>query len=312
MAERRNAVACCWRQVRWPPSFLAGAEPQRRHPASSIPQRLTTNTGAINCVTFNDNANHTGDVVNDTTGTITVLGLPGQFGQQTGISVFGAGTQITGNIINNGTISAPANGQIMQGIGVDAANFPGSLVTGSITNNGSIDVSGLGMYVGGNVNGSIVNNNIIHSGFTAINVTGTNTGSPVTIGGSVINAGTITFTLAPTLQFPSASNQAVGIGVSEAHVGGSVINSGSITTPGQTGVEVRIFHCRRQGQQQRHHHRDRHECLPVQLSQRHRRLQLERRLDRKHQHRHDHGRPVRHPHAVAAGDQQHDRRQHHQ
>jgi len=196
------------------------------------------NAGAINCVTFNDNANHTGDVTNDTTGTITVLGLPGQFGQQTGISVFGAGTQITGNIINNGTISAPANGQIMQGIGVDAANFPGSLVTGSITNNGSIDVSGLGMYVGGNVNGSIVNNNIIHSGFTAINVTGTNTGSPVTIGGSVINAGTITFTLAPTLQFPSASNQAVGIGVSEAHVGGSVINSGSITTPGQTGVEV--------------------------------------------------------------------------
>jgi hypothetical protein len=161
-----------------------------------------------------NNANHTGDVVNDTTGTITVLGLPGQFGQQTGISVFGAGTQITGNIINNGTISAPANGQIMQGIGVDAAIFPGSLVTGSITNNGTIDVSGLGMYVGGNVNGSIVNNNIIHSGFTAINVTGTNTGSPITIGGSVINAGTITFTLAPTLQFPAANNQAVGIGVS--------------------------------------------------------------------------------------------------
>src|ERR1700731_2604441 len=116
------------------------------------------NAGAINCVTFNDNANHTGDVTNDSTGTITVLGLPGQFGQQTGISVFGAGTQITGNIINNGTI---------------------------------------------------VNNNIIHSGFTAINVTGTNTGSPVTIGGSVINAGTITFTLAPTLQFPAANNQAV-------------------------------------------------------------------------------------------------------
>ena len=197
-----------------------------------------TNSGAINCVTFNDNATHVGDVTNDTTGTITVLGGAGPFGQATGISVFGAGTQISGDIINNGSISGPVNGQALQGIGVDAGVFPGSVVTGSITNNGTIDVSGLGIDVGGNVNGSIVNNNIIHSGWTAIQVTGTNSGSPVNIGGSVINAGTITFTLSPTTIFPNASNAAVGIGVFEANVGGSVSNSGSITTPGQSGVEV--------------------------------------------------------------------------
>ncbi len=207
-------------------------------PCVANPATPYDNTGAINCVTFNDNANHTGDVVNDTSGTITVLGFPGNFGQLSGISVFGAGTQISGNIINNGTISGPVNGQILQGIGEDAGVFPGSLVTGSITNNGTIDVAGIGMDIGGNVNGSVVNNNIIHSGFNGMQVTGTNTGSNVTIGGSVINAGTITITLAPTLQFPGASNQAIGLGVFEANVGGSVINSGSITTPGQTGVEV--------------------------------------------------------------------------
>jgi uncharacterized protein with beta-barrel porin domain len=197
-----------------------------------------TNTGAINCVTFNDGANHTGDVINDTTGTITVLGFPGQNGQLTGISVFGAGTTITGNITNNGTISGPSNGQILQGIGVDAGGLPGSLVTGSITNNATIEVAGIGMDIAGNVNGSVVNNNTIHSGFNGLQVTGTNSGGTTMIGGSVINAGTITITLAPTNQYPAADNQAIGMGVFETHVGGDVSNSGSITTPGQTGLEV--------------------------------------------------------------------------
>jgi uncharacterized protein with beta-barrel porin domain len=214
-------------------SGAAAAAPCVVNPATPY-----TNTGAINCVTFNDGANHTGDVTNDTTGTITVLGFPGQNGQLTGISVFGAGTTITGNITNNGTISGPSNGQILQGIGVDAGVFPGSLVTGSITNNGTIDVAGIGMDIAGNVNGSVINNNIIHSGFNGIQVTGTNSGGTTTIGGSVINAGTITITLAPTNQFPTANNQAVGMGVFESHISGDVSNSGSITTPGQTGVEV--------------------------------------------------------------------------
>jgi hypothetical protein len=40
-----------------------------------------TNNGAIDCVTFNDNANHTGDVTNSSTGTITPPGFPGKHHQ---------------------------------------------------------------------------------------------------------------------------------------------------------------------------------------------------------------------------------------
>jgi uncharacterized protein with beta-barrel porin domain len=198
------------------------------------------NTGAINCVTFNDNVTHSGDVTNATGGTITILGFPGQFGEASGMSVFGAGTQINGNVVNNGTISSGTANQPQAetGIGVDAGAFPGSVVNGSITNNGTINVTALGIDIGGNVTGSITNNNIIKSGWTAIQVTGTNSGGVTTIGGSIINAGTITFTTAATPQFPSASNPAVGIGVFKAQVGGSVSNTGSITTAGQTGIEV--------------------------------------------------------------------------
>jgi hypothetical protein len=35
------------------------------------------NSGAINCVSFNDGANHTGDVINNNTGTITPTGTEG-------------------------------------------------------------------------------------------------------------------------------------------------------------------------------------------------------------------------------------------
>jgi len=199
-----------------------------------------TNNVAIDCVTWQDSLTHTGDVVNSSTGVITAPGGPGLIGLGTGISLFTAGTTINGNIINNGTITSVFTNfnSPINGIGVSAGLNPGSLVTGSITNNNSIIVTGVGIYVGSDVGGSIINNKTMNTGWSAIQVTGTNSGTPVVIGGSVVNNGTITFTPHGTVNFPAGDNPAHGIEVFVATVNGDVGNSGSITTLGQTGIVV--------------------------------------------------------------------------
>ena len=204
------------------------------HAACTVnPATPYSNSSSIECVTFQDGANHVGDVVNASTGVISPIGF-GAIGERTGISLFLPGTTITANIINNGTItSATVNSS--NGIGVSAGLFPGSSVTGSVINNNQITVTGVGMYIGGSVSGDVVNNKNINSGFSAIEVTGTNAfTTPVTIGGSVINNGTITFT--------GDNANAHGITLiainNNVAVNGDVSNAGSITITGKTAVVV--------------------------------------------------------------------------
>jgi uncharacterized protein with beta-barrel porin domain len=208
------------------------------------------NTGAINCVSFNDGANHIGDVVNANTGTITPTGNEGGPlpGTASGISVVAAGTKLTGNITNNGTITASFAGINVGGGAFGTTLGAGATVTGTITNNGTITNStsfGIDI-VKSNVGGSIINNNMITSQDVGINLFGTS-GSPNTVGGSVINNGTINLTASDdgmAAQFfniaGSFSNtgtiNAIGgsaaLSVARGSVAGSITNSGTINATG--------------------------------------------------------------------------------
>ncbi len=199
------------------------------------------NTTARNCISYNSvspGSPFSGNVINDTTGTLTPTGvytgghgtnLPGT---ASGISVLGSGTTLNGNIINNGTINTT-----MQTGGQGAINIgggesdpgptsgAGATVVGSITNNGTITGLATGINVVGNgtsVTGAITNNHIITDSNVGISV-----GNNASVGG-ITNAGAITSTLAP-------------ISVSEATVAGSIINTntGKLTaTTGTVGIAV--------------------------------------------------------------------------
>lgn len=107
----------------------------------------SNNAGAINCISYNNGVNNTGDIVNQSGGTITPTHTyaPTLPGTATGISVVGLGTTLTGNIINSGTITnAVAAWGIDIGGGATAANVfhgAGATLLGSITNNGTITSS---------------------------------------------------------------------------------------------------------------------------------------------------------------------------
>jgi uncharacterized protein with beta-barrel porin domain len=194
------------------------------------------NTGAIDCVSFNDGANHTGDVVNASTGTITPTGAEGgPFpGTGSGISVLTAGTKLTGNITNNGTITAKFAGINIGGgaFGVPPTTLGvGASVTGTITNNGTLaGTAASGFYIRqSSVGGSIINNNVINTGQVGILVTGV-AAHLVTVGGSITNNGTIAIS--------GPGND--GMFVQFATVGGSFSNTNSINT-GATGSGAMIL-----------------------------------------------------------------------
>jgi uncharacterized protein with beta-barrel porin domain len=192
------------------------------------------NSGAINCVSFNDGGNHTGDVVNNSTGTITPTTPypPINPGTSSGISVLGAGTKLTGNITNNGTITAPFVGI---NIGAGSHGIPpttvgvGATVTGTITNNGTITGPGSGIEVDqSSVGGSIINGKTISSSGVGIYVTGVS-GHLSTVGGSITNNGTI------------VTQGHDGMFVQYTSVGGSFTNTNSIDTTALGGSGAMIL-----------------------------------------------------------------------
>jgi uncharacterized protein with beta-barrel porin domain len=192
------------------------------------------NSGAINCVSFNDGANHTGDVVNNTAGTITATTPypPTNPGTSSGISVLGTGTKLTGNITNNGTITAPFVGI---NIGAGSHGIPpttvgvGAAVTGTITNNGTITGTGSSIEVDqSSVGGSIINNKTLSGSGVGIYVTGV-AGHLSTVGGSITNNGTIV----------TQGND--GMFVQFATVGGSFNNTNSINTTALGGSGAMIL-----------------------------------------------------------------------
>jgi uncharacterized protein with beta-barrel porin domain len=193
------------------------------------------NSGAINCVSFNDGANHTGDVVNNLTGTITPTGTEGgPFpGTGSGISVLTTGTKLTGNITNNGSIT----GVNFAGINVGGGAFgippttpgAGATVTGTITNNGTISGPGSGIEViRSSVGGSVINNNAITTNGVGIVVSGV-TAQLASIGGSITNNGTI------------VTQGHDGMFVQFATVGGSFSNTNSINTTAGGGSGAMIL-----------------------------------------------------------------------
>ena len=192
------------------------------------------NSGAINCVSFNDGANHTGDVINNNTGTITPTGTEGgPFpGTGSGISVLTTGTKLTGNITNNGSIT----GVNFAGVNVGGGAFgippttqgAGATVTGTITNNGTISGPGSGILVRqSGVGGSIINNNGITVGNIGIGVTGI-AAHLATVGGSITNNGSIV-------------SGGDGMFVQFATVAGSYSNTNSISTTAGGGSGAMIL-----------------------------------------------------------------------
>jgi outer membrane autotransporter protein len=189
------------------------------------------NTTAINCISFNDGASHTGDVTNANNGTITAVHPypPVHPGTSTGISVVRPGTTLNGNIINNGSISAPQYG-INVGAGATIGNIQGAgaSLVGSITNNGTITGGGGGGIIvrQSSMTGSITNgvNGSINTTNVGIVVTGVS-GTLASVGGSITNSGTLTI----------ANND--GMFVQFATVGGSISNAGSISVGnGSAGI----------------------------------------------------------------------------
>jgi outer membrane autotransporter protein len=191
------------------------------------------NNASNNCITFFDGAAHPSNVTNNSTLTGIAPYPPLNPGTSTGISVVKSGTQLNGNIVNNGTISAQHDGiNIGEGSsGSPATNVNvGATVNGSIINNGTItNAVNAGIAIkDSNVTGSIVNTtgNLIQVPGVGIDIAGTLVNG-VTIGGSVINNGTIQST---------AGNQ--GLYIYNANVTQSVSNGGTITAPNATAITL--------------------------------------------------------------------------
>jgi uncharacterized protein with beta-barrel porin domain len=226
----------------------------------------SNNAGAINCISYNNGVNNTGDIVNQSGGTITPThAYPPNFpGTATGISVVGPGTTLTGNITNSGTITNTLGSYgINIGGGATAASIfqgAGATLLGSITNNGTI-TSSIGINVAGSsttptsVSGSITNSTgaTINYNNVAINL------AFASFGGSIVNHGTISGTGSAAISVQDSSVHgdivnATGASItangalaaiilngspSGATLTGSIINQGTISGTGLTaGIEV--------------------------------------------------------------------------
>ena len=160
------------------------------------------NTTAHNCISYNNGTASTGNAVNDTSGTLTTAHAypPVNPGTATGISVWGSGTTLVGNIINSGTINAPNAGiNIGEGATTGNGQGAGAVLSGSITNSGTIGgtiIPGFGIVLGGTaltqstVTGSIINaaGGLIHYSNAGIDI------GYATVGGMISNAGIISGT----------------------------------------------------------------------------------------------------------------------
>jgi uncharacterized protein with beta-barrel porin domain len=191
------------------------------------------NTSPSDCISFNNQTTFTGAVTNDSTLTTTANEGGPLPGTAIGISVLRPGTKLIGDITNNGTITTR-----FVDIGIGAGNFglppttvgAGATLVGSIINNGTLASSpannnqaeGIAV-IGSFVTGSIIN---ATGGMITNNTNGIEVRSGASIGGSVINNGTMT----------------VGIHGFEINIGatitGSVANNGTITTSGSAGMSI--------------------------------------------------------------------------
>jgi hypothetical protein len=201
-------------------------------------------TSPSDCISYNLGGTFTGSATNDSTLTPTHPYPPLTPGTASGISVVGLGTHLTGDIVNNGTISSSAWTAI--NIGGGAWGSPptnvnaGATLTGSITNNGIVN-GGLGIsVVGSTVTGAINNagQGVIQSTNVGINLTnGANVGSIVNNGTVNINANddiyvdasTVTGSITNNKTLTTVSGSAGIVIANQTQIGGAVINHGSIS-----------------------------------------------------------------------------------
>ena len=216
----------------------------------------SNNAGAINCISYNNGVNNTGDIVNQASGTITPTHTyaPTLPGTATGISVVGLGTTLTGNITNSGTIT---NTHGNWGINIGSGAYSGGNISsggaslnGSITNIGTINAQTGISIQRSTMSGSIVNStNAFIQGGTNVGIST----AQASIGGGITNNGTITrggnagisvseTTVAGTISNGGTINSGTafaGLAIDNGGiVGGSVINSGSITA---TDDAIEVF-----------------------------------------------------------------------
>jgi uncharacterized protein with beta-barrel porin domain len=203
----------------------------------------SNNAGAINCISYNNGVNNTGNIVNQGSGTITPTHTyaPTLPGTATGISVVGLNTTLTGNITNSGTITNTLGNW---GINIGSGAYSGGLISsngaslnGSITNIGTITA-----HTGIQIQRSTMSGSIVNSTNANIN-SGVNVGisaAQASVGGGITNNGTITgglsvseSTIAGTVSNGGTINAPTAFAgltvVNGGIVGGSVINSGNIT-----------------------------------------------------------------------------------
>jgi len=200
-------------------ALLAGLE----QAASAAPCTVVSNPplpymqSGNTCVNFTVSPVTSGDVVS--TGTVSATG-PTFAQSKTGITVY-IGVSLNGSITNQGTINAP-NGS---GIFMDQSTVTGSIVnaTGAaITAANGINIDGAG---GGGRNaslgGSVINNGTITSTSGGIGV------GNIIVTGSIINGsnGTLTGSLP-------------GMFISNASAGGSISNGGTISVAAFTALGV--------------------------------------------------------------------------
>jgi outer membrane autotransporter protein len=207
---------------------------------------LPYNQAGNTCVTFTASPGTIGDVNN--TGTVTATGAGNP--SATAISVYLGSTSIRGGITNSGAITANNNGVFL-----DQTTVTGSIVN---TTHATIHATGSGFLIQGTgvpgtatVGGSVINNGTIISNNVSMSV------GNASVGGSVINNGSLTAQSDAPIAVSEATvvggvtnngsivgvTALVGIAVSNGgSIGGSVVNNGSITLQSNpNGAAIQIL-----------------------------------------------------------------------
>ena len=200
--------------------------------------------GGNTCVVFTANPGTSGSVTN--AGTVTATGTVVNH-TATGIGVY-IGVTLNGSITNQGTITGPANA----GIFMDQSSISGSItnsIGATITAHTGILIQGAGGGSPASVGGSVIN-------FGTINSTGGGIGVGVaSVGGGVTNAGTISSGLPAMVvseltitgsvvnsNILNVNNGTAALLVSNGgSIGGSVVNSGAISNTHTAGVAIKVF-----------------------------------------------------------------------